>query len=98
VVGIDHDHDSRVAVTAAFEFAHRFGLGIIAVHAWSTRQRAGDVALPFMIDTNQLERAAEKHLSDALSAWMELYQDVEVSQIVDLDDPSGALLRRSRDA
>ena len=27
VVGVNHDHASRVAITAAFEFAHRLGLG-----------------------------------------------------------------------
>ena len=54
VLGVGHDHDNEVAITAGFEFAHRFGLGVIAVHAWSTRQPAGDVPLPFMIDWNQV--------------------------------------------
>lgn len=98
VLGVDHDHDSRVAVTAAFEFAHRFGLGILAVHAWSTRQSPGDVTLPFMVDSNQMEKAARKHLSDVLSPWVEIYPGVTVSQIVEPNKPSRALLRRSEDA
>jgi nucleotide-binding universal stress UspA family protein len=97
VLGVDHDHDSRVAVTAAFEFAHRFDLGILAVHAWSTRQPAGDVTLPFMIDWKKVENDARKHLSDELAPWVELYPDVEVSRIVDHDKPRRALLRRSQD-
>jgi nucleotide-binding universal stress UspA family protein len=98
VLGVDHDHDSRVAVTAAFEFAHRFGVGILAVHALSTRRPAGEVALPFMIDWNQAERDARRHLSNALSSWVELYPDVEVSAIAEADKPSRALLRCSQDA
>ena len=97
-LGIDHDHDSRVAVTAAFEFADRFDVGIIAVHAWSTRGPAGDVTLPSMIDWNKVENDARRHLSDVLSPWGELYPDVEVAQIVDPDKPRRALLRHSQDA
>ena len=97
-LGIDHDHDSRVAVTAAFEFADRFDVGIIAVHAWSTRRPAGDVTLPSMIDWNKVENDARRHLSDVLSPWGELYPDVEVAQIVDPDKPTRALLRHSQDA
>ena len=55
VVGVDHDDHSRVATTAAFEFAHRLGVGVIAVHAWTTRRPAGDVMLPFMIDWGKLK-------------------------------------------
>jgi len=57
VLGIDHDRDSQVAVKAAFEFADRLGLGIIAVHAWQNRRLAGDVAAPFVIDWNKVDDA-----------------------------------------
>ena len=94
----DHDHDSRVAVTAAFEFGDRFDVGIIAVHAWSTRRPAGVVTLPSMIDWNKVENDARRHLSDVLSPWGELYPDIEVAQIVDPDKPRRALLCHSQDA
>lgn len=96
VVGVDHDRDSRVAVTAAFELAHRLGVGVTAVHTWSARRPAGDVNLPFMIDWEQLEKEERQYLSDQLAQLMGLYPQVEVTQIVELDKPSRALLRHGR--
>lgn len=98
VLGIDHDDDSRVAVTTTFELANRLGLGIIAVHCWSTRRPVGDVTLPVMIDWNKLENDERLHLSDNLAPLIKLYPDVEVTQVVDPDKPSRALLRRAEDA
>ena len=98
VLGIDHDHDNRVAATATFELAHRLGLGIIAVHCWSTRRPVGDVTLPIMIDWNQLENDERQHLSDSLAPLINLYPDVEVTQVVDPDKPSRALLRSAQGA
>jgi nucleotide-binding universal stress UspA family protein len=98
VVGVDHDNDGQVAVTAAFELAHRLGLGVIAVHTWSKRRPAGDVTLPFMIDWNRLENDERQHLSDRLAQWISVYPDVEVTQVVDPDKPSRALLRCAKDA
>jgi nucleotide-binding universal stress UspA family protein len=98
VVGVDHDHGSRVAIAAAFEFAHRLGLGIITVHGWTTRRPAGEVTLPFMIDWGEVENDARQHLSDTLTPWIDLYPDVDVTEIVESDKPSRALLSCSSDA
>ena len=98
MLGIDHGHDSRVAVTAAFEFAYRLGVGIIAVHAWTTRRPAGEVSLPFLIDWDQVENDARQHLSDSLFPWIRLYPDVELTEVTDSDKPSRALLRCAEDA
>jgi nucleotide-binding universal stress UspA family protein len=98
IVGIGHDDDSQVAITAAFEFAHRLGLGVIAVHAWSTRRPAGDVTLPTKTDWKPLENGERQYLSNALSRWTKLYPDVEVTQVTDADKPSRALLRHTKDA
>jgi nucleotide-binding universal stress UspA family protein len=94
VVGVDGDHDSHVAITAAFELADRLGSRIIAVHAWSRRRPAGDVTLPFMIDWNEVENDERRHLADALAPWIRLYPDIDVTCVVDPDKPSRALLRR----
>ena len=98
VLGVDHDHDSRVAVTAAFEIAHRLGVGVIAVHTWSARRPPGDVTIPVRIDWKQVEADERHHLSESLTPWIDLYPDVAVTQIVDLDKPSRAILRNARDA
>jgi nucleotide-binding universal stress UspA family protein len=98
VLGVDHDHDSRVAVAAAFQFAYRLGVGVVAVHTWSHRRTAGDVSLPFMVDWNQVEYAAQQHLWDTLAPWVDLYPDVDVTDIVESDKPSRALLRCAEDA
>ena len=98
LVGIDHDHHSQVALTAAFELAHRLGVGVIAVHTWLRRRPAGEVRLPFMIDWEELEHAERLHLSEMLAPLFGLYPDVPVTEVVDLDKPSRALLRRARDA
>lgn len=98
VLGVDHYHDSRVAVTAAFELAHQLGLGITAVHCWSTRRPVGDVTLPVMIDWNKFESDERQHLSDSLAPWIDMYPGVEVTQVVDPDKPSRALLRGAKDA
>jgi len=93
VLGIDDDHDSRIAVAAAFEFAYRLGVGITAIHSVSMQRPARDIALPVMIDWKQVERAAQQHLSDTVDPWVELYPTVEVTEVVETDAVSRALLR-----
>jgi hypothetical protein len=88
VIGVNGDDDSRVAITAAFELADRLGVGIVAVHAWSTRRPAGDVVLPFMNNWDAVESVAQQHLSERLAPWIGLYPDVDVTCIVDPDKAS----------
>jgi hypothetical protein len=88
----------EIPITAVFEFAHRFGLGVIAVYAWSKRRPAGDVTLPFMIDWNQVENDERQCFLDRLVPWIELYAGVAVTEVVDPDKPSRALLRCATDA
>jgi nucleotide-binding universal stress UspA family protein len=98
VVGVDHDQDSRVAIPASFELADRLGVGLIAVHAWTFQRPVGDVTLPAAILWRQVETDAQQHLSETLLGWINLYPNVEVTQVVVPDHPSRALLRCSQDA
>jgi nucleotide-binding universal stress UspA family protein len=98
VVGVDDDDPSRVAITSAFELADRFAVSIVAVHAWSTRRSAGDVALPFMIDWNAVHADQREHLVNALAPWTRQYPEVDVEYVVDQDKPSRALLHHSDNA
>lgn len=99
VVGVDQDQDSRVAIAAAFEFADRLSVQIVAVHAWTARRPAGgDVSLPAMTLWDRMEHDARLHLSQAIVLWTDLYPDVDVTEIVESDAPSKALLRWTQDA
>jgi hypothetical protein len=98
VTGIDHDRDTQVAITAAFEFANRLDLGIIAVHAWTRPQISGDDAQPSTIASRRFENDARQHLSNMLAPWRDLYPNIDVSEVVDHTAPGTALLRRAQGA
>jgi nucleotide-binding universal stress UspA family protein len=98
LLGVDGPDDSGGAIAAAFEFADRFGVGIVAIHAWSTRRPPGDVTIPYLIDWDALEAAENQHLTDVLAPWRKRYPNVEVTCVVDPDKPSRALLRHAKDA
>ncbi|MGO4443373.1 universal stress protein [Mycobacterium sp. 2YAF39] len=98
VIGVDGDDDSRVAITAAFELAQRFGVSIVAIHAWAARRSLGDVTLPFMIDWDAVKADEREHLVKMVAPWTRLYPDVQVDYVVDRDKPSRALLHHSGDA
>ena len=57
-----------------------------------------EVTLAFMIDWEEVENDARQHLSDTLMPWIDLYPDVDVTEVVDSDKPSRALLSCSSDA
>lgn len=98
VLGVDGEDSGRSAIATAFELADRFGVNLVAVHAWSTRRPPGDVTLPSMIDWNAMEADEQQHLSDKLAPWVEKYPGVEVSFVVDPESPSRALLRHLESA
>ena len=66
--------------------------------AWSTRRPAGDVTIPFLIDWDKVENDYRLQLCDALSPWIKLYPDVDVSCVVDRHTPNRALLNHAGDA
>lgn len=96
LLGVDGDRDSRLAISSAFELASCLEVGVIAVHAWSSRRSPGDVALPFMVDWHAVAEDQRRHLKSAMTTWTDLYPDVDVKYVVDFDKPARALLRRSR--
>lgn len=98
VLGVDDGDNSGAAIAAAFEFADRIGVGITAVHAWSTRRQPGDVTIPYLIDWDQVEDEHRQQLSEALAPWIKRYPNVDVTCVVDRDKPSRALLRHVDDA
>ncbi|MEO3756906.1 universal stress protein [Mycobacterium sp. B14F4] len=98
VLGVDGDDDSRVAIGAAFELAERFGVGIVAVHGWSTRRPPGEVVIPVLIDWDAVAADELKGLTETMAPWRRLYPGVEVTCTVHRDKPSSAILRHAADA
>ena len=98
VIGVDGDDGNHAAITAAFELAQCLGVGVVAVHAWSTRRPAGDVALPFMIDCDAVEADERERVKSMLAQWTRLYPEVDVTYVVCRETPSRALLHHSGDA
>lgn len=98
LLGVDGVGTGTSALTNAFEFADRFGLGVTAVHAWSAFRPPADVANPYLIDWVGLEAAQQQELMDVVEPWAVRYPDVKVTYLVDPDRPSGALLRHVADS
>jgi nucleotide-binding universal stress UspA family protein len=97
-VGVDGDRDSQLAISTAFDTAHRLGVGVIAVHAWSTRRGPVVVTLPSIIDWKEVESVERKRLSEMLAPWRQHYPDVDVDCVVEMEKPSRALLRHVKGA
>ncbi|MFY1621497.1 universal stress protein [Micromonospora sp. WMMD736] len=98
VVGVDGSDNGNVALEVAFELAHRSGVDIIAVHAWTDRLPVGEVTVPFVIDWEAVEGEHHKLLTDTLAPWRQRYPDVEVTCHVDPHGPAQSLLRHSAGA
>ena len=98
VLGVDGDDDSRVALEAAFELAERLGVGIVAVHAWSTRRPPAEVVLPLLIDWDAVAAEELQSLTETIAPWKRLYPGVDVTCTVHRDKPSSAILRHTADA
>ena len=58
---------------------YQAGVGITAVHAWSTRRQPGDVTIPYLIDWDQVEDEHRQQLSEALAPWIKRYPNVDVT-------------------
>ena len=96
VVGIDGASES--AITRAFEFAHRYGAPLIAIHAWSTRREPGDVTIPFLVDRAGIGREQRRQLTDALAPLRQRYPTVDVNKVVEATNPSRLLVKYASQA
>lgn len=94
VVGVDGSAAGARAVHAAFDFAARRHLRVVAVHAWS------DLPLEALgirddVDSAQHEEDGEALLAAQLTEARRLYPQVQVDEVVALDHPTRALLDRA---
>ena len=98
VVGVDGSPASVSAVDYAFDQASRWGLPLVAVHAWELPSLFGPVP-PWMPEEVEEMRMAEKALlSESLAGHVERYPDVNVTAMVHRGGPAHVILTAADDA
>jgi nucleotide-binding universal stress UspA family protein len=100
VVGVDGSPEGARALEFAAREADRIGEPLIAVHAWDIAVIAGGeygygVA---MVGTDELSRAAEELLDEALEPIVTKYPNLDIQRRVITGDPVTALADESVDA
>jgi nucleotide-binding universal stress UspA family protein len=98
VLGVDGRRTDAVAFQTAFEFAHRFGVELQAVHAWPSFRPPAWMTNTFLVDWDGLETLEWTNLLSALEPWTDRYPDVRVTNFVEPDGPATALIRHASDA
>jgi nucleotide-binding universal stress UspA family protein len=94
LLGVDGSSASELATEIAFDEASRRRVGLIALHAWSTKEL---VELPG-VDWSAVEAEEERLMSEALAGWQERYPDVAVSKLLVCDKPARVLVETSQSA
>ncbi len=97
LIGVDGTETGSVALQSAFLFAEKFGVGLKAVHAWSTLLPAA-LTNSYLIDLDGLEALRWQGRLSAVEPWTRLHPDVEVTYFVEQENPGRALLRHAADS
>jgi nucleotide-binding universal stress UspA family protein len=99
LLGVDGPSTGATAFKFAFEFAAVFGVGLKAVHGWSTfLPPVGLLTNPYLMDWDGLEALQWQELLNVLEPWTKLYPDVAVTYFVESEGPGKALLRHAADS
>jgi nucleotide-binding universal stress UspA family protein len=97
VVGVG-DQPATVQLQAAFEEAALRSIGLRALYAWRFPETTPDDMVPLICGIDEIERAARRHLAEALTGWREKYQEVPVTAEVVTDRAQRALVKVSHGA
>ena len=100
VVGVDGSEASDAALSFAVSEAMRLGEPLIAVHAWDVAMMVGGdygYGVP-MVATDDLQRAAEQVLDEALAEVSAERPSLEISRVVVAGDPVIALAEAAESA
>jgi len=100
VVGVDGSEASDAALSFAVDEAVRLGEPLIAVHAWDVAMMVGGdygYGVP-MVASDDLQRAAEQVLDEALAGVSSEASSVEISRVVVAGDPVIALAEEAMSA
>ena len=94
LVGIDGSPASEAATALAFDEASRWGVDLVALHAWS------DVGVfPVLgMDWRDRESEGEEILAERLAGRQKEYPDVHVQRLLVCDKPVHWLLEHSKHA
>lgn len=93
VVGIDGSDASKNALGRAYAHAHDREATLVVVHAWNATQAEvpwDPIGIGY--DIEEVERAKERVVSEALAEWQDTYPDVKVERRVVRNHPATALL------
>jgi nucleotide-binding universal stress UspA family protein len=94
VVGVG-DQPATAQIQAAFEQAALRGAALRALYAWEFPATTPDGMVPLVSSIEQIERAARRHLAEALTGWRDKYPEVPVVLEVANDRPRHALVQAS---
>ena len=100
VVGVDGSEASDAALSFAVDEAVRLGEPLIAVHAWDVAMMVGGdygYGVP-MVASDDLQRAAEQVLDEALAGVSSEASSPEISRVVVAGDPVIALAEEAMSA
>lgn len=96
VLGVDGTPAGEGAIGYAFEAADRRAVPLVAVHVW--RDELDDPEWsPAFADVDPAEQEREL-LSERLAGWSGRFPDVEVTRVLDDEQPVRALVARSLQA
>ncbi|KOS57948.1 universal stress protein [Rhodococcus rhodochrous] len=98
VVGVDGSRASLHALDVAFEAADRYGVPLVAVHAWSDRDLVDVVAGTPGATWDDVGRQESVVLAESLAGRAQDYPNVEVERVVVRDRPVRHLLERAENA
>ncbi|HEY2194813.1 MAG TPA: universal stress protein [Actinomycetospora sp.] len=96
VLGVDGTPAGEGAIGYAFEAADRRAVPLIAVHVWRDELDDPEWASAF-VDVDPTEQEREL-LSERLAGWSARFPDVDLTRVLDDDQPVRALVARSLQA
>ena len=96
VLGVDGTPAGEAAIGYAFEAADRRAVPLVAVHVWRDELDDPEWASAFVdVDPSEQEREL---LSERLAGWSARFPDVELTRVLDDEQPVRALVARSLQA
>lgn len=93
VLGVDGTPAGEGAIAYAFEAADRRAVPLVAVHVWRDELDDPEWTSAF-VDVDPAEQEREL-LSERLAGWSGRFPDVELTQVLDDEQPVRALVARS---